>query len=286
MFTQCPGCKKVFTITAEQLRNDRAIMNCTNCNSQFDALNLLSDKRPNAKPGRYEMLEPDNKSDNQITPNNASLLQEMLEEQKQNSQIANSGQQPLLHHHATNPNSSTRKTPAFETIPLFEKKSASLYRDKELPPSSAKIWRYVVLALFVLLGIQIYHFEYNNLVQNKSVRPVLAKVCQFLHCQLPPYRNLSELAILYGSFKPISKNNYQLEAVFANQSSFPQAYPAIKLGLLRFNGEIIATRIFYPEEYLPENFEKTVIPGNEMVEISLEIVPPEAKIGGYTIDLL
>ena len=62
MFTQCPGCKKVFTINAEKLRDGRAIMNCTNCNTKFDALELLSDKRPNVKQGRYEMLEPDNKS--------------------------------------------------------------------------------------------------------------------------------------------------------------------------------------------------------------------------------
>ena len=232
------------------------------------------------------MLEPDNKSDNQIAPNNASLLQEMLDKQKQNTQFANSDQQAVLHHHATNPNPSTRKTPAFEAIPFFEKKADSLYRDKELPPSSAKIWRYILLALLVLLSVQIYYFEHTNLVQNKSIRPVLEKVCQFLNCQLPPYRNMSELAILHGSFKPISENNYQLEAVFTNQSSFPQSYPAIKLSLLKFNGDIIASRIFYPEEYLPDDFDKTVIPSNEMVEISLEIVPPKGKIGGYTIDLL
>lgn len=257
-------------------------MSCTNCKNKFDALEFLTQKRPNVKPGRYETNDQD---DTQIAAK-ASLLQEMLDEQKQNSQFSQSDHQPVLHHHATNTSKTTRKAPALAETPFFEKKTNALYKNKDLPPSSAKIWRYALLAGIVLLSVQIYYFEHDRLVQNKTVRPVLEKVCQILFCQLPPYRNLSELTIVHGSFKPISENNYQLETVFTNHSPFPQAYPAIKLGLLKFNGDIIASRIFYPKDYLPENFEEHLIPSNEMVEISLEIVPPETKIGGYTIDLL
>lgn len=281
MFTQCPGCKKVFTITTEKLRDGRAIMSCTNCSNKFDALDFLTEKRPTAKPGRYET---DGQDDKQIATN-ASLLQEMLNEQKQNADLSQSDHQPVLHHHATNTSETTRKTPAFAETPVFEKKTNALYNN-DLPPSSAKIWRYALLAVIVLLSVQIFYFEHARLVQNKTIRPVLEKVCQVLYCKLPPYRNLSELTIVHGSFKPISENDYKLEVVFSNQGPFPQAYPAIKLGLLKFNGDIIASRIFYPKDYLPENFDKTVIPSDEMVEISLEIVPPEVKIGGYTIDLL
>jgi predicted Zn finger-like uncharacterized protein len=286
MFTQCPRCKKIFIVSTKDLRSDRALLDCPDCNSKFDALELLSDKRPNVKSGRYESLESGDMDKDPIPPV-ASLLQEMLEEQGKKPHFVANKPKPILND-ATNTHSTDRKAPAFEAIPYFERRADTLHRQKKQAPSffSTTLWGYALLAVLLLLGIQVYYFEHVQLAQNKTVRPALEKVCRLLNCKLPPYRNLNELAILHGSFKPISENNYQLEVVLTNKSTFPQSFPAIKLGLLKFNGEIISSRTFYPEEYLSDKSGKAVIPGNEMVEISLEIVPPKAKIGGYTIDLL
>lgn len=46
MFTQCPNCRQIQSLTVEQLRNSRAIVHCSHCAILFDALELLSETAP------------------------------------------------------------------------------------------------------------------------------------------------------------------------------------------------------------------------------------------------
>ncbi|MCK4843194.1 MAG: zinc-ribbon and DUF3426 domain-containing protein [Methylococcales bacterium] len=43
MFTQCPDCKKKYSVTAKKLRTSQGMLYCKKCNSRFDALFLLKD---------------------------------------------------------------------------------------------------------------------------------------------------------------------------------------------------------------------------------------------------
>ena len=43
MYTQCPHCKTLFTITAQQLRSARGTVQCGQCSDTFDAISYLSD---------------------------------------------------------------------------------------------------------------------------------------------------------------------------------------------------------------------------------------------------
>lgn len=43
MHTQCPNCKTSITITAEELSQSRAIISCAECDTRFDALELLAE---------------------------------------------------------------------------------------------------------------------------------------------------------------------------------------------------------------------------------------------------
>lgn len=54
MYTQCPECKSSRTITTEELRNTRGMVNCSHCNSLFDVLELLSDDAPDNEPSHFD----------------------------------------------------------------------------------------------------------------------------------------------------------------------------------------------------------------------------------------
>ncbi|MGZ8227729.1 MAG: zinc-ribbon and DUF3426 domain-containing protein [Methylococcaceae bacterium] len=61
MFTRCPNCQKLQSVTVEQLRSSRAIVFCRHCSINYDALELLSEaaldnteQRPSTEPLPWE----------------------------------------------------------------------------------------------------------------------------------------------------------------------------------------------------------------------------------------
>lgn len=46
MLTQCPQCRSSQPISAKKLRKTRGMLRCSECDADYDALELLSDKRP------------------------------------------------------------------------------------------------------------------------------------------------------------------------------------------------------------------------------------------------
>lgn len=147
-------------------------------------------------------------------------------------------------------------------------------------------WKFgVILGVFMLIG-QIVYFEGYAFSQNVAMRPFLSKLCRFVNCQLPVYKNLDELNILQSSFTSLSEQSYLFRVVLNNQADFPQDYPNIRLTLLDYNGNPFAYRVFHPSEYLAEDSDATVMDADATTEISLKIAAPNGKIGGSSFDLV
>ena len=136
----------------------------------------------------------------------------------------------------------------------------------------------------ILFVIQIVYFEGYNLTQNATVRPWLEKTCGYFDCQLPRYKNLSEFAILHGSFEPTANKHYVFKVAFTNQSAFEQTLPSIKLTLLDFTGHAFAKRVFHPQDFL--NQAQNLIAPEMSEEITMEIAAPLTKTGGYRFEFI
>jgi hypothetical protein len=162
---------------------------------------------------------------------------------------------------------------------LFEKP------EKKEKEKEKGIWGLAFNSCLVLLAFQIYFFSGYGLTQNTTFRPWLEKTCKLINCQLPIYKNLDEFTILHGSFEPATNNkHYIFKAVFVNQSDFKQNHPSIKLTLQSFTGQIIAERIFRPEDYLKKT--QLFIEPEMSSEIRMKIVAPAKTIGGYSFELV
>jgi hypothetical protein len=146
-------------------------------------------------------------------------------------------------------------------------------------------WGLALVAGLGLLAGQFYQVEGKKMMNNKQLRNGLERVCVYLSCQLPVYKNLEDFEVLQGDLQRTANNEYIFQAVISNQAEFEQAYPRIKLSLLDFNGQIFAQRIFYPLDYHHPD-PKDFIPAAETVEMSLAIAPPAQKVGGYTFELM
>ncbi len=148
-------------------------------------------------------------------------------------------------------------------------------------------WLPGVAALFALLILQFSVFEGERLAQNPSLRPWLEGFCAYLGCVLPAYRDPAAIEILERSLEPAGPDTLGFRAVMINGSRFQQAFPRLRLDLIKLNGEPLARRIFFADEYFSDEASlQNLMAVGKPFEIRLRIVKPDDEIGGYDFSLM
>ena len=146
-------------------------------------------------------------------------------------------------------------------------------------------YRLLLAFLGFLVLMQVSYFQGHAIVQYPLFRHRLEKICGYLHCRLPSYKNLSELAT-QGALTALPDGRYLFKALVNNRAQFAQAYPNITLTLLDYQGNPFSQRIFRPEEYLPTTSGTAMIEPNTSTVIELKITDIEQNVGGYTFALI
>lgn len=148
-------------------------------------------------------------------------------------------------------------------------------------------WLSGITIMVIGLVVQLTVFEGEQLVQNPDLRSWFEELCALFQCELPSYRDPAAIDVLEQSLEPSEENVLEFRIAMVNASRFQQAFPRIKLDLIRLNGAPLAQRIFFPEEYFPQ---PPAIPSRMAVgkafEIRLEIVNPHDQVGGYHFSLI
>lgn len=271
MFTQCPDCKKVYSLSNIPDQSDKTLLHCDACSKDFNVMELFSETNPTGL----------------LTEAKAEFIAKTPTKKTK----AKSRKKPKKSAVATPQENDGNKVDAI--TPLLTPETFPLQTEDRLPweierPPSRINWHLATwLSLTLLLG-QLIYFEAGKLSQNASYRPYLEKVCQRLACQLADYQNLSELELLQSSSTSNNTDTITFKVVISNQALFKQRLPSIKLNLHDFQEQVFAQRIFKPVDYLANNHpgKSTAINPDEAVEINLNINKPSTLIGGYTFDLL
>jgi len=175
-----------------------------------------------------------------------------------------------------------------ETEPCDEGIEESLV-PKPLPwdvtrQKNARFWTIGLMSGLLLLAVQLSYFEGPAIIQYPGFRLWAENICSQLGWKLPVYKNADEFEILHRSLTLLPDQNYLLNVVFSNQAPFRQSYPNFHLTLLNFNGQVFAERVFFPSDYLSGASAKSTIAADATEEISLKILAPKTKIGGYDFD--
>lgn len=144
----------------------------------------------------------------------------------------------------------------------------------------------IIIGILILIG-QLVFFEWHQVSQRPEIRNRLQQVCKLINiqCPLETYRQPDDFEIMHNNLQIINQDHYELQMVISNQGQFSQAYPAIKLKLINFTGEIFAQRIFLAKEYLNTNANK-LIPASKTVEFSFKITLPKQKVVSYHLELI
>lgn len=135
--------------------------------------------------------------------------------------------------------------------------------------------------------MQLSVFEGQHLVQYPDFRPWLEELCAFLDCELPSYRDPGAIEVLERSLQPAGPDALEFRAVMINGSRFQQAFPRLKLDLIKLNGEPLARRVFFPDEYFSDEASPPILMTvGKPFEIRFRIVKPDNEIGGYQFRLI
>ncbi|MGR9106872.1 MAG: DUF3426 domain-containing protein [Gammaproteobacteria bacterium] len=247
MYTQCPECRTAYRISTAQLRMGQGLVMCSKCDTLFDAISSLSD-----------VAFEDHFSDLRTLPT-----------------------LPLEQALTPPPEPSPAGTSEIAVAPHWN-----------MPPESGSRrarggWLSGIVLMLAALVFQVVFFEGNNLVQAPELRPWLEDVCGFMSCKLPGFRDPESIEVLEKSLLPIRPRVLEFRLVFVNGSRIPQAFPRLELNLMRFNGVVLARRVFTPQEYFSGNpSPPTRMAVGRPFTVRLEILNPNEKIGGYHFRLL
>lgn len=156
---------------------------------------------------------------------------------------------------------------------------------REIAPGR-NYWRVGLAAASLLLAWQTVYFEGAAFCRNPAFRPSLERLCQSLHCRLPAYKNPDEWDVLQNSLSALPDHSRLFSAVIRNRAAFSQAYPNLELSLHDYDGNLFASRIFRPQDYLHQaQIVNSVLRPGATETINLNLAAPKTQIGGYTFKL-
>lgn len=148
------------------------------------------------------------------------------------------------------------------------------------------------LAAVLAAGLLVYqlgwqHFE--RLALYEPLRPWYASLCELTGCELPPLQAVDQIKSreLVVRSHPDQDNALLLEVTILNEADFEQPYPAIALSFSNLNNDVVAQRVFQPEDYLGSRERASQpLPAGQGRRISLALRDPGKDAINYRIDFL
>ena len=252
IITRCPTCETAFRVTLEQLDAANGMVRCGKCIGVFSA-------------PEHQLLSPTQASAEAKSPE-----PELLGEHQEVDQV----------------------------LPQLTALIHNEFADQQPRPKVSNNLRKflgrlaaVALGALVLTGQYIYFFS-GELSRNENYRQALVSSCYYLGCNIAPYRDLSQLTIntFIIQSHPTQAGAVIVDMLIENQAPFRQPYPKIKLRFDNLQGELVAQRIFSPQEYIsrqsPQNSPapKNIASGRQ-VHISFNLVDPGLSAANYLVEL-
>ena len=80
---------------------------------------------------------------------------------------------------------------------------------------------------------------------------------------------------------PDYDNALLIQLTLSNGAEFDQPYPKLRVSFSDLAGNVIAERLFQPEEYLSETLHGTLFPAKRPLLIELEVIDPGERAISY-----
>lgn len=264
MYTRCPHCHTYFRIQADQIHQAQGKVRCGRCYQIFNAIGNLLEQLPEPidKSRRGRRLPPSGRN----TPPGQAPATPLTDLGGGDIPPAPTAEQ--IDDVAAGP------TDARELIlhPALE-----LQAEESRPLLKQVAWAFGVVMTILVLAIQYGHFNRDELMRSDSLRPWARFVCSITGCRLPLRSDIDKLELSYYEVTSHPKTDGALliTAVMVNKADFDQPYPAMEIRLSDTGGRLVASRTFYPQEYLDADVNlRHGLAADNPLQLALEIADP------------
>jgi len=279
MYTQCPECQTRFRVTATQLSAANGEVCCGTCETEFNALDSLTDEVPDIKSDNNHRGEvPDIKSDN----NHRGEVPDFNSDDHHRGEFI----EPEPDDELESP-----EGPAREPKRLPPWLGAKLEPDlsEEIPaPAPSRESTIAAVVLAIVLVVQLLHYNRDSLAAHPQYGGLVRGFYTSLGLALYPEWRLSSFevrgteAVARGGPTPALNILAKVLVVSAQ----PVGMPLIRIVLRDRWSDPVASGIFRPVEYVRNNanLPNTLQPGTTL-PIDISVADPGAEARGYVVDV-
>jgi predicted Zn finger-like uncharacterized protein len=152
------------------------------------------------------------------------------------------------------------------------------------PETAESGWLWGMGSALLLMGLmaQVAYFDGEKLLRQPVLYQAFSNVCHRLGCQVPVFSNPDDWVLSHSDLETHLDQRYLLTAALTNQADQAQTFPMLKLIFKDFKGQMLAERVFEPQQYTDEN----LLAANGTALVRLPIILPGHAIGGYSLNLL
>lgn len=144
----------------------------------------------------------------------------------------------------------------------------------------------VIGALLLVLAAQLLLVERATLAASTQWRPLIARVCAVLPCELPPWHEPEAIAMLDRAVQPHPRlpGVLAVRASFRNDARFPQPWPMLLLNLADVDGRPVAQGLLSPREYgAPADGAMLLAPG-QVASVGFAVREPEPRSVAFSFE--
>ena len=150
-------------------------------------------------------------------------------------------------------------------------------------------WGLSSLLLLAALALQLAWIERARLIHYPEGRQLLELLCKQAGCTVPLRRDIGKIEVLSRDVRthPDYADALLVKLAIISTTPFTQPYPQIQILLFNTEEKLIASRVFQPQEYLPdESSAKELMPANQEIPVQLELVDPGQEVTGFKLEFL
>lgn len=149
------------------------------------------------------------------------------------------------------------------------------------------LWPVMVVLAILLIVLQLAYFRFDHFARVQPYRDFYAFACPIVGCKLPTLVDKKQL-VTYNLVVQADDENPEalvVDVMLLNKAGFDQPFPDLLLSFSDMDGNVKASRLFKPEDYLGgELVGKKIIPSKQPIHVTLEIRDP--KLDNYKMDVL
>ena len=239
--TQCPACKTMYKVVADQLRVAEGWVRCGRCAGIFDARQNLTELAAGPSATAKEdpaptgsLVQPPGDAVPESIDTQAGVQAPLARQAHTEADVILAPPQPL-------------DGPA---KPSFLIQSPAL---SAVEGSWARgIWLLLLLLCFSALTGQVLHKERDRVTARApALAPIIEGLCAWAQCSLTPLQRIEAVVIESSAFKRTEDGNYHLQFVVRNVASHAIAMPAIELTLTDSQDGALIRRVLLPQDFDP-----------------------------------